>query len=107
MLNLKPILQLQNHQAMTDTYKSIQYRLDDFQEDSVVDTAGFFGTHHRMIEKHTQQLTPLQNLKLILKVISEDNKIVEIMRTIRQIDKDRNGFVTDQELEDILKLFYR
>ena len=29
------------------------------------------------------------------------------MRTIRQIDKDRNGFVTDQELEDILKLFYR
>ena len=29
------------------------------------------------------------------------------MQTIRTIDRDRNGFITNQELEDILKLFYK
>ena len=29
-INLKPILQLKNHQNMINTYKNIQYRLDDF-----------------------------------------------------------------------------
>mmetsp|Transcript_10922 Transcript_10922/g.13796 ORF Transcript_10922/g.13796 Transcript_10922/m.13796 type:complete len:92 (+) Transcript_10922:320-595(+) len=28
------------------------------------------------------------------------------MQTIRSIDKDKNGFVTNQELEDIIKLHY-
>ena len=39
--------------------------------------------------------------------MAEDFKMVKIMQTIRTIDKDRNGFVTNQELEDILKLFYK
>lgn len=29
------------------------------------------------------------------------------MHTIRSIDKDKNGFVTNQELEDILKMHYK
>jgi len=33
--------------------------------------------------------------------------MIKIMHTIRTIDKDKNGFVTNQELEDILKLYYK
>lgn len=35
-----------------------------------------------------------------------DNKLVEIMRTINEIDKEHNGYVTVTELDDILKLNY-
>ena len=31
---------------------------------------------------------------------------VRVMKTIREIDKDHNGFVTDTELDDILKIHY-
>ena len=106
-LNLKPLLQLEHHQAMTNTYKSIQYRLDDFHEINEVDTAGYFGTDHRMIEKHTITLTPLNDLNVVVAAFAADFKMVKVMQTIRSIDRDKNGFVTNQELEDILKLVYR
>ena len=54
MLSLRPILQLESHEEMTKAYKNIKYRLDDFHDLNEVDTAGYFGTNHRMIEKHTQ-----------------------------------------------------
>lgn len=42
-----------------------------------------------------------------MQIISRDNKLVEIIRTIKEIDKQRNGFVTTTELDDILKIKYR
>ena len=39
-------------------------------------------------------------------MIRKDNKLVEIMRTIKEIDKDHNGYVTRTELDDILKMYY-
>jgi hypothetical protein len=30
-----------------------------------------------------------------------------VIRTIKEIDKQRNGFVTSTELDDILKVFYK
>ena len=33
-------------------------------------------------------------------------KLHKVMLTIRQIDKDHNGYVTRNELDDILKLYY-
>ena len=44
---------------------------------------------------------------MILRVIADDYQLVKIMQTIRSIDTDKNGFVTNQELEDILKLTYK
>lgn len=32
--------------------------------------------------------------------------MVRIVQTIRSIDHDKNGFITNQELEDIIKLCY-
>ena len=34
------------------------------------------------------------------------DKVNDIMRTVSEIDKDHNGYVTCTELDDILKLFY-
>ena len=38
--------------------------------------------------------------------VNKDNKLREIFVKIREIDKQRNGFVTELELDDIIKLVY-
>ena len=43
----------------------------------------------------------------IFKIMAKDNKLKSIMLTIKEIDKDHNGFVTSTELDDIIKLYYR
>lgn len=92
---------------MTDAYKNIKYSLEDSQEVDEVDTAGYFGTNHRLIEKFGQIMKPLSDVNVLLRLMSKDNQIVKIIQTIRTIDHDKNGFVTNQELEDILKLCYK
>ena len=59
------------------------------------------------MEKFSQKLVPLKDLGVVVNAIASDNKLVKIMQTIRSIDKDKNGFITNQELEDILKMFYK
>lgn len=39
-------------------------------------------------------------------LLSVDNKLESIMATIKEIDKDHNGYVTQTELTDIIKLKY-
>lgn len=38
--------------------------------------------------------------------MAANNKIDSIMTVIREIDKDRNGYVTNNELTDIIKMIY-
>ena len=49
----------------------------------------------------------LHDFEVVVRAIVKDNQLVKIMHTIRSIDGDKNGFVTNQELEDILKLCYK
>ena len=42
-----------------------------------------------------------------MQIINANNKLVEIIRTIKEIDKQHNGFVTVTELDDILKIQYK
>jgi len=42
-----------------------------------------------------------------VQIINANNKLVEIIRTIKEIDKQHNGFVTVTELDDILKIQYK
>ena len=49
----------------------------------------------------------LHDFEVVVRAIVKDNQLVNIMHTIRSIDGDKNGFVTNQELEDILKLCYK
>ena len=41
-----------------------------------------------------------------MNILAENDKLQDIMRTINEIDKDHNGYVTATELDDILKLYY-
>jgi Ca2+-binding EF-hand superfamily protein len=41
-----------------------------------------------------------------MQILKNDNKLKDIMGLIQQIDKDRNGYVTSTELDDILKILY-
>ena len=36
-----------------------------------------------------------------------NNKMVDIMKCIKDIDKEHNGYVTSTELDDILKICYK
>jgi len=44
--------------------------------------------------------------KEFIQVMHSKNKMLEIVRTIDEIDKDHNGYVTATELDDIMKLYY-
>lgn len=39
-------------------------------------------------------------------MISKDDRLRDIFLRIREIDKERNGFVTELELDDIIKITY-
>ena len=40
-------------------------------------------------------------------MLVKDNKLAEIVRTIKEIDRQHNGFVTSTEMDDILKVTYK
>ena len=105
-ISMKPFLDFEDTNNLKNSYKAFKYSLDEFHDTNTVDTAGYFGTNHRLKEIHNKKFETLNDLDKILETIAQDNKLIKIMQTIRTIDKDKNGFVTDQELEDILKLHY-
>ena len=41
------------------------------------------------------------------KLIYKKNQLVHIMRAIKEIDREHNGYVTSTELDDILKIYYK
>ena len=42
----------------------------------------------------------------MMRIIWSGGKLKEIIKNIRDIDKDNNGYVTTTELDDIIKLHY-
>ena len=42
----------------------------------------------------------------LIGIFAKENKIVNIWRIIKEIDKDHNGYVTSTELDDIIKMHY-
>ena len=106
-VNMKPFFDFEDSQKLKKTYKTFKYRLDEFQDMNTVDTAGYFGTNHRLVEMLSWKFVVLDDFDVILDLFLEKNLLVKVMQTIRTIDREKNGFVTNQELEDILKLFYK
>ena len=79
-------------------------RVDMYEEadnPNLVDISGYFGLFYR--EK--RQLVPITEAE-VLEIICRDNKLVPIMKVIKDIDIDNNGYVTNQELDDIFKMHY-
>jgi Ca2+-binding EF-hand superfamily protein len=74
--------------------------------DEPTDEMGFYGrtTHYR--EKITKNLTPIDQSEFV-KVFAKNNKLPDVMLVIKQIDRDHNGYITRNEMDDILKMTYR
>ena len=66
-------MQLKSHQIMTNAYKNMKYSLEDSQDVFEVDTAGYFGTDHRLKEKFNQTLEPLSDINELIRVMQKDN----------------------------------
>ena len=94
-ISMKPFIDFEDTNNLKKTYKSFKYKLDEFHDMNTVDTAGYFGTNHRLTQLYNKKFEDLDDFDTILEIISENNKLIKIMQTIRTIDKDKNGFVTD------------
>lgn len=71
--------------------------------DEPTDVNGYLG-QTKYYRTHIKQI-PISQDEFVA-VIHRDNKLENLMITIKQIDKDHNGYVTRTELDDILKMLY-
>lgn len=86
---------------LTKMYKKVDVH-ENNGDDDPIDEAGYLGQFYR---KKTN-LVPISEADFI-QVLSKNNQLAEIIRIIKEIDKQRNGFVTSTELDDILKIVYK
>lgn len=90
---------------VTEKIRKIYDKFDLYEEadnPDMVDNSGYFGIFYR--KKETLEDISEEDF---YKVIKENNKMVHIMKNIKEIDKDNNGYVTNQELDDIFKMHYK
>lgn len=73
-----------------------------------MDKAGYVGDfhRHRVGTDGIKQRIGLSEPELVTMMINDD-KLKDIALAFREIDPDRNGFVTQQELDDIFRESYR
>ena len=82
-------------------YKNMQ--LEENEDDEAIDAAGYTGNFRRGDDKGKKvMMTEIEFIDILV----ADNKLEELMKTIREIDKHHTGFVTTTELDDILRLIY-
>lgn len=92
-----------NIRAVTQIRK-LYDRVDLYEEPDnpdLVDLSGYLGLFYR--EK--KQLAPISEAELV-EIIARRNRFPQIMKIIKEIDRDNNGYVTNQELDDIFKINY-
>lgn len=81
-------------------YQKFDVHEGDDKEDPT-DTAGYTGQFNRKKVK-LESITDAEFIGLFVR----DNRMKEIQQMIRTIDHDRNGYVTQTELDDIIKEVY-
>ena len=91
------------HEGKIDLHKLLQRKegtkIEVTLDDDIVDVAGYLGTFNRTKAK----LEPCSWDELV-QVLEANEQTQNIMRRIKTIDKDHNGYVTLQELDDIIKV---
>lgn len=84
-----------------------QLKVQETDEDDVaVDTSGYTGVFHRDVKEDKKNLGAF-TLGDLARLIHKDNKLIDIVRRIKEIDKEHNGYVTSTELDDILRISYK
>ena len=101
-INVSRLYDQKYNQMLKKLYKRVDVHENDGADDPV-DQSGYTGQFYRPVNNH---LEPISEAELI-RIIHKDNKLKEVVRPIYEIDKQRNGFITTTELDDILKLNYK
>ena len=72
-----------------------------------MDLAGYVGDFHRhRVQGEIKKRVGMTEAELV-KMMTDEDRFKEIALAIREIDPDRNGFITQQELDDIFRENYR
>jgi hypothetical protein len=69
-----------------------------------IDACGYTGNFHR--QKIDEKILKPIKIDELIHMIHKDNQLLDIMRRIKDIDKEHNGYVTSTELDDIIRLSY-
>ena len=85
---------------MRQMYNGLE--IEENEDDTAVDAAGYTGNFRRVNQKSLQAITQAE----FMQNFRDEHKLAELMRVIGEIDKDRNGYVTNAELDDILKMLF-
>ena len=104
VINAQPLLDLEKNKQTDAIYGGVE--LEDSNEELKADLGGYFGDFHRhRIDKSIKKRVSLTEKELV-NIVLENNRLTEIAAAIRHIDPSRNGFVTQQEMDDIFRENY-
>lgn len=82
-------------------------KIEEANEELKMDLAGYVGDFNRhRFDPSIKKRVGLTEEELV-SIILEEDRLKEVTLAIRDIDPDRNGFVTQQELDDIFRENYR
>ena len=102
MINIARIYDQKYNLLLQKFYKRLD--VSDVQgDDEPEDINGYFGK--TKFYREQVKLFPI-SVEEFIQIVAAENKIDSIMNVIREIDKDRNGYVTNNELTDIIKMIY-
>ena len=76
---------------------------DEQDTPDMVDPSGYLGLFYR----DPKPLQPISEQDLMTLFSQHTAKVAHIVRLIKEIDQDNNGYVTNQELEDIVKVVFK
>lgn len=104
MINISKIYDQKYTILLDQMYQKVDQQNISDDKDQPQDVNGYLG--QTKFYRTRVDLLPITEDE-IFQVFAHDNKLKSIMLTIKEIDKDHNGFVTSTELDDIIKLYYR
>ena len=92
-------------QKYTNILDKMYYKFDSdkFVDNALTDEMGYLGKSEFYREKNA--LTPIDE-KEFLYIIFKGKKLKDIMLMVKEIDPQRNGYVTSYELDDIIKILH-
>ena len=102
-INISKLYEVRYNDKLKKMYVKIKISETD-DDDVAIDTSGYTGNFHRNVDE--KNLLPY-TMNELAKLIHSDNKLVDLMRSIKEIDREHNGYVTSTELDDILKILYK
>lgn len=102
-LNIARLFDQQYNNVLQGMYNKVDVE-NTVGTDEPTDLNGFLG-YNQYYRKEVGPLKPITEAQFLAHIYKE-NKLKEITLSIKEIDKDHNGYVTRQELDDIIKVHY-